>query len=152
MESHRHGDGGQIRRTRAVGTDFRHAVLTAADMRMADLRRAKLQGAEMQDVLFEGALLEGAELLHDDCSDYRLKDPGLIEEWIRQNLEAGFGLGDSGARAFLKRLQQAIAMESRVTRGGIWSWVPRRDPDSDYRKAIHRMEAYLDMLAIASIK
>ena len=141
------GDDGQIGRTNASGADFRGAILTAADMRMADLRGAKLQGADMQGVRFEGALLERTELLYDDFSDYRLKAPALTEEWLRQNLEAGV-VGDSEMRVLLRRLEQALEA-NRGQRGGFWSRIPRRDPDGDYRNVVHRMEAHLDMLAIA---
>ena len=141
------GDDGQIGRTNASGADFRGAILTAADMRRANLRGVKLQGADMQGVRFEGAILERTELLYDDFSDYRLKAPALIEEWLRQNLEAGV-VGGSEMRALLKRLEEALEA-NRVQPGGFWSWVPQRDPDKDYHNVVHRMDAHLDMLAIA---
>ena len=109
------GDDGQIGRTNASGADFRGAILTAADMRMANLRGAKLQGADMQGVRFEGALLERTELLYDDFSDYRLKAPALIEEWLRQNLEAGV-VEDSEMRALLRAPGAGPGGEPRAAR------------------------------------
>ena len=145
------GDGGQAGRTDVRGADFRHAILTAADMRMVDLRGAKLQGADMQGVRFEGALLERADLLDDDFSDYRLKAPALIEEWLRQSLEADV-VGDAGMRELLKLLELALAANRAASKGGFWVKVMRRDPDRDYRNVIYRMEAYLDMLAMAGVE
>ena len=144
------GDGREGR-TDARGANFRSAILTGANMREVDLRGAKLQGADMQRVQFEGALLEGAELLEDDFSDYWLKAPALIEEWLRQNLEAG-AVGDAEMRDLLERLERAMAANRGASKGGFWAKVMRRDPDGDYRNVIHRMEAYLDMLAAAGVE
>jgi uncharacterized protein YjbI with pentapeptide repeats len=121
---------------RLIGADFRHAILSEANLHTARLEEAKLDSAflfraDLSGAFLSGASLRNADLSEADLRDAVLKDAGYPPEQ-RTNMQGAI-LRDADLRRadfrWIQNLSRQQLLEARDWRGARLPWPEVELPD-----------------------